>query len=274
MSREQDFLARFMGDAGEAPAPDPMRAAQKNMRAPLPKRFYAAAELAEGDGGFTLTLDGRIARTPGKRPLAVPQRALADILVAEWAGQAGTIDPASMPFTRLLNAALDHVAPRMAEVAADIGRYARSDLVCYRAGEPERLVARQAALWDPILAWARETLGARFVLAEGIGFVEQPAASLAAIDAALAAERAPLTLAALHVATTLTGSALIALALRRGFLDADAAWLAAHVDEDVQMEAWGRDAEALERRAFRRREFEAAVAALAQAERVSGGTSS
>ena len=53
--------------------------------------------------------------------------------------------------------------------------------------------------------------------------------------------------------TTLTGSALIALALARGVLSAEAAWQAAHVDEDWNMAQWGKDEMALERRAFRSR---------------------
>ena len=62
--------------------------------------------------------------------------------------------------------------------------------------------------------------------------------------------------------TTLTGSALLALALAHGRLDAEAAWAAAHVDEDWQMTQWGRDEVALERRAYRQAELEAAVTVL------------
>ena len=59
----------------------------------------------------------------------------------------------------------------------------------------------------------------------------------------------------MHAVTTLTGSALIALALARGALTADEAWQAAHVDEDWNMEQWGKDEMAMERRAFRFAEF-------------------
>ncbi|MEI2734565.1 MAG: ATP12 family protein [Rhodoblastus sp.] len=79
-----------------------------------------------------------------------------------------------MPVTRLVNSALDGVARDLSGVVADIVKYAGSDLVCYRAGEPDGLVAAQAAAWDPALAFAREKFGARFILAEGVMFAAQP----------------------------------------------------------------------------------------------------
>ncbi len=162
-----------------------------------------------------------------------------------------------MPLTRLANSAIDGVAGREAEVRADIAEYAGSDLVCYRAHGPERLVERQCRAWDPILAWSRDTLGARFEVATGIMPVAQPDAGRAAVAEALARLDA-FTLAALHVMTTLMGSALLALAHARGRLSAEEAWAAAHVDEDWQISQWGKDAEAAARRERRWAEMQAA----------------
>jgi chaperone required for assembly of F1-ATPase len=237
---------------------NPMKAAQAAMRPALPKRFYKAATTEERDGAFQLLLDGRPAHTPGKRAIAVPGRALGDALAEEWNRQGSEIDPRAMPLTRIVNSALDGVAPRREAVIADIAKYAGSDLVCYRAGEPERLVEAQAAAWDPVLAWAREALGARFVLGEGVVHVEQPVAALDAVRARLEGIASPFRLAALHVMTTLTGSALLALAHAAGRLDADAAWAAAHVDERHQESLWGEDEEAMLRRTHREAEFRAA----------------
>jgi chaperone required for assembly of F1-ATPase len=180
----------------------------------------------------------------------------------EWERQRDTIDPADMPMTRLLNSAIDGVAHTMAETRADILSYAGSDLICYRAEEPDTLVARQAHVFDPVLRWAAESLGARFNVTNGVMHVAQPPEALAAIDAELGAYDDPVALAALSVMTTLTGSALLALAVARGYLLPEAAWQAAHVDEDFQAERWGADAEAAARRKARWREFEAAAAAL------------
>jgi chaperone required for assembly of F1-ATPase len=240
-----------------------MRAAQANMRPAPVKRFYKAVEVREADGRHALMLDGRQARTPGRNPLSATSRALMLEVAAEWERQSETIDPAEMPLTRLLNSAIDGVANTMAETRADILRYAGSDLLCYRAEEPEDLVERQAHAFDPVLRWAAETLVARFNVTAGVMRVAQPHASLAAIGAALEAYDNPAALAALSVMTTLTGSVLLALAVARGFLSPEGAWRAAHIDEDFQAERWGADAEASARREARWREFEAAAIVLA-----------
>jgi chaperone required for assembly of F1-ATPase len=254
-----------MNEPTEAPR-NPMRAAQANMRPQPIGRFYKTAEVREEDGRFALSLDGRRARTPGRNPLVAQSRALMAHIAAEWERQRETIDPADMPLTRLLNSAIDGVARTMAETRADILRYAGSDLLCYRAEEPDTLVARQAHAFDPVLRWSAESLGARFNVTAGIVHVAQPREALAAIGAALDAYDDPVALAALSVMTTLTGSALLPLAVARGFLSPDAAWRAAHVDEDFEIERWGLDAEATARREARWREFEAACIVMAMRE--------
>ncbi len=229
------------------------------------KRFYKQAGFEAGEGGFALTLDGRKARTPGRAPLALPTRPLAEAVAAEWEAQGDSVDPTTMPLTRLANSTIDGVAPRAEEVRADLVRYAGSDLVVYRAAEPEKLVTEQAAAWDPIHAWAHDELGAHFVLSEGVMFVEQPEGALSAIRAELARESSPFALAALHVMTTLTGSVLIALMHAAGRLSVEEAWRAAHADEFFQESRWGEDYEAAERRSRREAEFRAASRFLALA---------
>jgi chaperone required for assembly of F1-ATPase len=241
----------------------PMQRAQRGMRPVLPKRFYKEASVAAGRGGFEVLLDGKPVRTPAKRALALPSRPLADVVAAEWAGQGETINPAVMPLTKLANVALDRVAAEPEAVAAEIAKYAGADLVCYRASEPEELVAAQKAAWDPVLGWARDALGARFVCAEGVRHVAQSLDAIAAVRTEIAKISSPLALAALASATALSGSALIALALARGRLSAETAWAAAQVDEDWNIARWGEDAEAAERRALRRAEFDAAAKVLA-----------
>lgn len=241
---------------------DPTEAARKTMRAPLRKRFYAAASVGpEGEGGFPVLLDGKSVRTPAKRVLAAPSLKFAEALAAEWQAQRDDIDPAKMPLTRLANSIIDGVADHAAEVAAEIEKYLGTDMLFYRADQPEGLLAMQAQHWDPILAWARDDLAARFVLAEGVMHVTQPDHAIAA--ACKAIPRDVWRLGATNAVTTLTGSALIALALAAGKLDAETAWAAAHVDEDWQMSLWGRDEIALKRRAFRWDEMKAANLVLA-----------
>lgn len=239
---------------------DPMQAARRAVRPHLRRRFYQRAEVEDADGKFRVVLDGRPVKTPARRTLAAPTRVLAQALAAEWEAQRDVIDPAKMPLTRLANTIIDGVTDAPSAVAAEINRYLACDLVFYRAPGPAGLVAWQAEAWDPVLAWVCATLGARFVLAQGIAFVAQPAQALAAAGSAIPTD--PWRLGAMHAVTTLTGSALIAIALSRGALSADAAWAAAHVDEDWNMKFWGRDALALERRAARFAEMQAAATVL------------
>ncbi|WP_029029247.1 ATP12 family chaperone protein [Salinarimonas rosea] len=254
-----DFWRDLAPEPGETRR-DPREAARAAMMPELPRRFYERASAEpHPDGGFALHLDGRPAKTPGKRALRAPSRGAGDALAAEWQAQGERIDPTAMPLTRLLNVAIDAVGAAMEPVAEEIVKYAGSDLVCYRAGDPEALVAAQARAWDPVLAFVRERLGARFLLAEGVMFVEQPREALDAVAERVSRETSPFALAALSVMTTLTGSALIALAVADGALAPDEAWEAAHADELHQERVWGADAIAVERREARRREFEAAV---------------
>jgi chaperone required for assembly of F1-ATPase len=231
------------------------------VRPTLRKRFYKDVGVADTADGFAVSLDGRPVRTPARRALAAPARALGEALAAEWDGQADVVDPARMPLTRLANTIIDGVAAAVSDVAAEIEKYLGSDLVCYRAEAPDRLVVRQAHQWDPILAFAREQLGAQFEITYGVRFVAQSADAIAAARQVIPID--PWRLGAVHAVMTLTGSALIALAFERGALTLDDAWAAAHVDEDWNMELWGRDALALERRAARLAEMRAAATVLA-----------
>jgi chaperone required for assembly of F1-ATPase len=245
--------------AGKSPL-DPQEAVRRATRAPQRKRFYAGAGVTEADGGFAVTLDGRPIKTPSGRIVAVPSRALAEAMAGEWEAQQETIDPMTMPLTRLANSVVDAVVDRVEPVRDDIAKYLQSDLLFYRAGHPERLIEREAAHWDPVVSWARDMLGAHFILAEGIVHVRQPEAAVAAARDALPQDA--WSVAAMHVVTTLTGSALLALALHHGARDADQVWSAAHVDEDFNAEQWGTDEEAAARKAARKVDFEAAVAIL------------
>ncbi|HMM62968.1 MAG TPA: ATP12 family protein [Mesorhizobium sp.] len=242
--------------------PDPVRRAQIQMKTPLPRRFYAQASVAPTGEGFAVHLDGKPVRTPGKALLALPSEAAAALVADEFAAQQEVIDPVTMPVLRLVNTALDGVAADPQAVLEDILRFASSDLLCYRADGPQGLIDRQNRHWDPVLDWTRGTLGARFNLAEGVIHIEQPRESIAVLGAHLAQRAEPLRLAAVHLMTSLTGSALLALAVERGGLVAEEAWQAAHVDEDWQIEHWGQDSEAVARRSLRKRDFMAAAGLL------------
>jgi chaperone required for assembly of F1-ATPase len=244
---------------------DPVEAARRFTRQPSRARFFKSTEVEEREGAFSITLDGRPIKTPARRTLSAPTRELAEHIAQEWDAQRDVIDPATMPLTRLANAIIDGVAHALPEVVAEVEKYLGCDLVLYRADGPQPLVRRQSEAWDPVLAWAAESFGARFECASGMAFRAQPEEALRAIRTAIPASSTMndiWRLGALYCVTTLTGSALIALALAAGALSVSQAWAAAHVDEDWNMEQWGKDEIALARRAERFAEMQAAALVL------------
>jgi len=212
----------------------------------LPKRFYKTAEGAPLDDGFTVLLDGRGVKTPARTPLKVPTHALSQAMAAEWERQGKEIDPRNMWFTKLANTALDRVTPRRDAVIDEIVSFAGTDLLCYRAEKPAGLVERQSRAWDPLLEWAASSHGIIFRTTFGLMHVKQEDDSLAKAHEAVA-QFDDFVLAGLHNAVTLTGSAVIGLALASGRLTADEAFEAAHIDDRWQAELFGQDEEEVER---------------------------
>ncbi len=237
--------------------------AQKHVRQELPKRFYENASIAPVEGGYAVLLDGRPTKTPGnKTPVIVPTGPLALAIAEEWAMQGERLDPHKMPIIRLVNSAIESGEGLVPEFQAEVVRFASSDLLLYRADAPRELVADQERLWDDALVRIARRFGVSFQPTIGIVFQEQPPAMLEKLRQVIAPE--PLLPAtALVTITSLTGSGLLALALRHGLVTADEAWTMAHVDEDHQAKLWGVDEEAANRRARRRTEYDAALRVLA-----------
>lgn len=256
MTRLDDAKRNGASAGGTASPGGPQGPLSDSLAKPLPKRFYTSVGITDVEP-FGVLLDGRGVKTPKKQTLALPSRALAEAIANEWQAQGALINPAGMPLTRFANTAIDAVRDALDAVAADIAAYAGSDLLCYRAEGPADLVALQARHWDPVLRWAHEALQCDFVVVTGVMPTLQPAQALEAVACALRPHDA-FRLTGLHVLTSLTGSAVLALAHMRGVLSADAAWSAAHVDEDYQIAAWGEDDAARARRQVRRAEFDAA----------------
>lgn len=203
------------------------------------KRFYRDVAVT-CDDGWHVTLDGKSVRTPSRALLTLPTTGLADAIAAEWAAQGETIKPATMPLTGFAYAAIDRVTPDVAAFAAGLAAFAETELLCYRAEGPPALAARQAAEWDPLLAWARRRYDIDFVVTTSIIHAAQPPAMLARIASAFATFDA-FRLAALHPVVTICGSAVIGLAIAERHLNATAAWAAGQLDELWQAEQWGTD---------------------------------
>ena len=207
------------------------------------KRFYKDVSVAEEGSAWRVLLDGRAIKSKAGHALEVPTRALAEAIAEEWRAQGETVAPQDMHLTRLAFAVLDGVRAERHRVAEHALSYGRTDLVSYRAEQPQELIERQARAWDPLLDWSAERFGAHLSVAHGITHVAQSEDAVAALERAIAAHE-DFALAALHSAATITGSLILALALSEQRLDAEQAFAAATVDEAYQAEKWGRDAEA------------------------------
>lgn len=206
------------------------------------KRFYATVNVS-AEAPYQILLDEKPIKTPGGRQHAIPTRALADAIAEEWRGQGPKLDLASMVLTKTANTVIDRIAPRRQEVIDDVAKYARSDLLCYRADTPETLVKRQTEKWDPWMDWIFRQTGIKLRVANGIVHVEQDRSSLAAIRLAMESFD-NFSLPALHAGVTITGSAVLGLAFAHRVIGPDEVLYTSQVDEDFQAERWGRDAEA------------------------------
>ncbi|MEQ8250847.1 MAG: ATP12 family protein [Oceanibaculum nanhaiense] len=221
------------------------------------KRFYKQAGIASATDGHRVTLDGKPIRTPGKAEMLLPAAALAEAVAAEWQAQGEEIKPDDMPLTQLAATAIDRVAKAREAVIEELVGYAETDLLCYHAEEPEDLIVRQTAAWQPLLDWAAETFEAPFQVTAGIMPARQPEPALRGVRRALET-LSDLELTALASLSACCGSLIVALAVRHGRISADEAFLVSQLDESFQIEKWGEDEEARKRRALLMRDIEAA----------------
>jgi chaperone required for assembly of F1-ATPase len=250
-------MREFLDDAHQH-REDGYGRAQAHVKQQLPKRFYKDVGVKPLDGGYAVTLDGKSPRTPGMKTVTAPTQAIAEAMAGEWAAQGEFIDPQTMPLTRIVNSAVEGGEEAMPALAAEIVKYAGNDLLLYRADTPESLTRKQEEMWDPLLVALARKFDLAFQPTFGVVHQEQPAANAVKLGAVLADEPL-LSLTAINVITSITGSGLLAIALRHGLAVAEQVWAAAHVDEDHNIANWGEVEEITLRRGKRLREFDAAV---------------
>lgn len=221
------------------------------------RRFWKQATARDTGDGWEVLLDDKPLRTPGKMPLLLPTEALARAIAAEWDAQSDIIDPQAMPLTRAANSAIEKVAPQFDAVADMLGAYGGTDLLCYRATEPQDLIVRQARDWDPLMEWSASHLHAPMRVTQGVIPIAQDPEALRRLRARLD-QLDPFALTALHDLVTLPGSLLLGLAVLEGRLTADQAFELSRLDEEFQAGRWGRDEEADAAAAARQRAMQTA----------------
>ena len=211
------------------------------------KRFYENVRVQSEGGDFAVTLDGKGVRTPGRHALEMPTEALAQAVAGEWRAQDDEIQPRDMPLTQLANTAIDRTRPLRTQVIEQIASYGETDLLCYRVADPPDYAEIQAANWQPLLDWAKDTYGARLQVTTDVAPLKQPKTALLALYQAVASHD-DFVLTGLHAATSASGSVIVGLALAKGHLDAEQSYSLSQLDELYQTEKWGEDAEARTRR--------------------------
>lgn len=218
------------------------------------KRFYKSVDVAEVEAGWSVSLDGKLIKTPAKRPFATPTKALAEAAAAEWDSQDGEIKPAAMPITKSVNTALDRTMPEYDAVADMVAEYGGSDLICYRAEAPAGLITRQTAAWDPLLEWSATHLKARLITTVGVIHMLQPKEGQDALTAAVR-RHDPFELTGLYDLVALSGSLIIGLAVAADHMTPEEGWATSRVDHIWQEDQWGVDDEAAAQAAYKAREF-------------------
>ncbi|OBX19156.1 molecular chaperone [Erythrobacter sp. QSSC1-22B] len=222
------------------------------------KRFYSEVSITGETDGWTVRLDGRAIKTQGGQPQLLPTPAIAELLAAEWRDQGETLDPKRFVHRDLADYAIDMVARDPDPVRDNLLAYVETDTLCYRADPDEPFWRRQQQQWEPLVAGfeAREQV----VLERVSGVIHRPQRpeTLAALRERLG-RFTPFELAALETLTSLAASLCVGLSVLDAEADAQALWDAANLEEDWQIENWGADEEAQERRVLRTGQFLAAL---------------
>jgi chaperone required for assembly of F1-ATPase len=215
------------------------------------KRFWETAAVEWTEQGHRILLDRKPMRLPSGNAVLVGPARLARAIAEEWqhAGgeKGGEMTFKDTPLTRLAGTAIERVAADPAVTIDAIARYGETDLLCYRAETPQKLVQRQQQQWQPWLDWAARALDAPLRITNGVGYVKQHHDAIAALRRAVAALDIH-AVAALGIAVPALGSLVLGLALAAGELDAQSAYTLGALDELFQAEQWGDDYEAVDRR--------------------------
>ena len=207
------------------------------------KRFWNNVHVVLSEAGYFIKLDDKILKTPAKKQMMLPTKALAKKVASEWDEQVEEIDPNTMPFTKSANAALDKVSEQFEEVSSLIGEYGDTDLLCYRADSPSELQKRQKIGWGPIVKWAENTFKVQINCGTGIVYIPQNEKLFLETRKKIN-NLSIFELTAFYDMVSITGSLILGLAIINGRLSAEEAYQLSRIDEQWQLEQWGEDEEA------------------------------
>ena len=202
------------------------------------KRFYKKVTLGPQTAqGYPLLLDDKPVRTPAKQEFYIPDQKSADIIVKEWENQGEEIIPSTMPVSQMTMTFIDRVIPHREALQEEILNYIDTDLMCYRADEPEQYKKAQEAKWDPFILWFKNTFHLDLEVTTGLSPLTQPAAIHDAIHAHVS-KLTDASFMALYLATLGMGSIILGLAYQMQAFSNAAILDAAFAEEKLKDEIY------------------------------------
>jgi chaperone required for assembly of F1-ATPase len=213
------------------------------------KRFWRDVTIHAETHGWRVLLDGKPVSLPDIGALRFSHQALAEAVAAEWrVGEVGSsFEIQEMKLTRLSATAQSCVGAVRTDIATQIGRYAETDLLCYRSDQPS-LAARQVTLWQPWIDWAERHYDVAFCVTDALMPIAQPPDTIETLQNRVNALE-PEPLACLAMIAPAFGSLILGLAVVDRQINPLSAYALTGLDEDWQAEKWGMDPSVVERRA-------------------------
>ena len=206
------------------------------------KRFYEKVGILQSERLYQVTLDNSPLKTPLKSTLQLPTRKLAEKLAKEWSDVETDIIPKQMPLFSLAVTAIDRVATQKIELTGEMQQYIMNDLLCYRESEDTKLQEHQNKSWNPLLSWANTEFEFDLKLAKGVMPINQDQSNANLLMQVISQMNLWTFMCFIRV-TTLTGSAILALAFIRKQVTPDTLFSVAYLDELYQISRWGEDDE-------------------------------
>lgn len=204
------------------------------------KRFYKNVALTRSNGEFEINLDQRKLKTPMGKVLRLPNEATALAIAAEWDGQTDKVKPNDMHFTKLANTVVDNPTHRSKEqIINAILEYLDSDTVCYRIDEPEDFVEVQKKFWDTIISSVEERYHVKLPVTSGLDITQVPAETKTIFRQHLMSHN-EWSLTGYQFTVEAMKSFIIAIALCDGFINVEDAVYLSRLEQEFQMQKWGR----------------------------------
>ena len=178
-----------------------------------------------------------------KKRLTILNSKIAQEIKKEWNQDTSVLDTDAMIFYGIISTSIDKIINNRMSYINDILSFIDTDLICYRAEEPNDLVQWQNKNWDPILLKVEKYINNKVDIFKGIMPSKQKKEIKFKITTFLT-KFSDLEIIVLHRITNITGSVFLSLCILNNELIKEKAFELSHLDELWQAENWGFEEEA------------------------------